>query len=257
MTAKIFFFIGRKKRGKIVCAWPKTAIDQDSLRYHAYANMVVRIRNDSWKEDIHLKESLTKHIKEGLRREEVLDFMTRDFADHAWSLRTLDRRLRYFEISFTDRSAIVDQEEAAVKHEMEGPRKLLGYRAMYKKLRQVHDLCVLRDLVHAVMYNVDPAALEERTPQFKQKKQKGHFMSKGTDWVHSLDGHDKLMGYQNSTFPLAVYACIDTCSRKVLWAKVWTCKSDPSVIGRFFLEYLFKNKTIASMLRWIKEQKLE
>ena len=198
--------------------------------------MAARIRNDAWKEDIDLKESLTKHIKEGLRREEVLDFLRRDFADYAWSLRTLDRRLRYFEITFTDRSATVDQVEAAVKHEMEGPGKLLGYRAMYKKLRQVHDLCVPRDLVHAVMYNVNPAALEERTPQFKQKKQKGHFMSKGTDWVHSLDGHDKLMGYQNSTFPLAVYACIDTCSRKVLWAKVWTSNSDPSVIGRFYLE---------------------
>lgn len=158
----------------------------------------------SWKEDIDRKESLTKHMKEGLRREEVLDFMRRDFADYASSLRTLDRCLRYFEIGFTNRRATVDQEEAAVKHEMEGPGKLLGYRAMYKKLRQVHDLCVPRDLVHAVMYNVDPAALGERTPQFKQKKQKGHFMSKGTDWVHSLDGHDKLMGYQNSTFPLAV-----------------------------------------------------
>ena len=77
-------------------------------------------------------------------------------------------------------------------------------------------------------------------------------MSKGTDWVHSLDGHDKRMGYQNSTFPLAVYACIDTCSRKVLWAKVGTSNSDPSVIGRFYLEYLIKNKTIASMLRMDK-----
>ena len=29
------------------------------------------------------------------------------------------------------------------------------------------------------------------------------------------------MGYQNSTLPIAVYECIDTCSRKMLWAKVW------------------------------------
>ena len=110
----------------------------------------------------------------------------------------------------------MDQVEASMKYEMEGTGKLLGYRAMQKKLRQVHDLFVPRDLVHAVMYNVDPTALEERVPQFKQKKRKGHFISKGTDWVHCLDGHDKRMGYQNSTFPLAVYGCIDTCSRKVL-----------------------------------------
>ena len=34
--------------------------------YHAHANMAARIRNAAWKEDIDLKESLTKHIKEGL-----------------------------------------------------------------------------------------------------------------------------------------------------------------------------------------------
>ena len=32
----------------------------------------------------------------------------------------------------------------------------------------------------------------------------------GPNWVHSLDGHDKLMGYQNSTFPLAIYGCLDS-----------------------------------------------
>ena len=87
----------------------------------------------------------------------------------------------------------MDQVEASMKYEMEGTGKLLGYRAMQKKLRQVHDLFLSRDLVHAVMYNVDPTALEERAPQFKQNKRNGHFISKGTDWVHSLDGHDILM----------------------------------------------------------------
>ena len=43
-------------------------------------------------------------------------------------------------------------------------------RAMQKKLSQVHNLRVPRDLVHAVMYNVDPDALEERAPCFKKNK---------------------------------------------------------------------------------------
>ena len=107
---------------------------------------------------------------------------------------------------------------------MEGPGKLLGYRATQKKLRQAHDLRVPQDLVHTVMYNVDPDALEERAPCFKKKKKKGHFTTRGTNWVHSLDGHDKLMDYQNSTFPIAAYGCIDMCSRKLLWVKVWMSK---------------------------------
>lgn len=53
---------------------------------------------------------------------------------------------------------------------MDGPGKLLGYRALHKKLRQVHELNVPRDVVYAVMYNVDPVALEERAPQYVQQE---------------------------------------------------------------------------------------
>ena len=213
--------------------WPKTAIDQDALGAASSSKMAAaRIRNDSWKEDLHLREKLKDYVIEGLRREEILDFMLRDFDCYAWSIRTLDRRLRYFDIRYTDTDVSVDEVEEAVTREMDGPGRLLGYRAMQNKLRQVHNLRVPRDLVHAVMFNVNPEALEERAPCFKKKKKKGHFTSRGTNWVHSLDGHDKLMGYQNNTFPIAVYGCIDTCSRKLLWVKVWMANNDPNVIGQ-------------------------
>ena len=51
----------------------------------------------------------------------------------------------------------------ALKLEVNGPGKLLGYRVMQKQLRQEHDLKVLHDLVHAVMYDVDPEDLEARS----------------------------------------------------------------------------------------------
>lgn len=60
------------------------------------------------------------------------------------------------------------QGEDAVKQEMQGLGKLLGYRALHKKLRQVHDLNVPQDLVYAAMYNVDPDALAESAPQYKK-----------------------------------------------------------------------------------------
>ena len=63
----------------------------------------------------------------------------------------------------------------------------------------MHDLNVPRDLVYAVMYNVDPDALAERAPQYK-KTAKGNFVSRGPNWVHSLDGHDKLMDSNSSGF---------------------------------------------------------
>lgn len=99
------------------------------------------------------------------------------------------------------------------------------------------------------MYLADPAALEERKPCFKKKKAKGNFTSKGPNWVHSLDGHDKLMGYQISTFAIAVYGSIDTCSRKIMWLKVWSSNSNPKLIARFYLEYLAESKIISRHIR--------
>ena len=66
--------------------------------------------------------------------------------------------------------------------ELEGPGKLLGYRAMQKKIRQVD---VPRDLVHAVMYDLDPEGLENRHVFAKKMKLKGCFTSKGPNFVLS------------------------------------------------------------------------
>ena len=51
----------------------------------------------------------------------------------------------------------------------------------------------------------------------KKGKAKGQFTTRGIDWIHSLDEHDKLMGYQNSTFPLAVYSNYGTSLGPEFW----------------------------------------
>ena len=56
------------------------------------------------------------------------------------------------------------------------------------------------------------------------------------------------MGYQNSTFPLAIYGCIDTCSRKLLWLKVWDSNSKPEVVGKWYLEFLYENRVLPAFL---------
>ena len=100
------------------------------------------------------------------------------------------------------------------------------------------------------MYELDPEGLESRGDTGKkQRRKKGSFTSKGPNWVHSMDGHDKLMGFQNSTFPLAVYGCIDTSSRKILWLRIWVTNSNPNVIGRWYLEHLMETHVIANMIR--------
>ena len=245
MNHTLFSFLIKRKKNEI-SPWPRAAIDQHALRKYA---MAARTRNTSWMEDRDLKEELQKYVRQGLKRDEILNFMERDFGDYAWSLRTLDRRMRHFDIRYTNTDVTVEEVKSAVRKELDGPGKLLGYRAMHNKLRQEYLLNVPRNLVHAVMFDLDPEGLESRCPTVKKGKAKGHFSTKGTNWVHSMDGHDKLMGYQNSTFPLAIYGSIDTASRKILWLKIWTGNSDPKRIARWYLEHLYEKRAIASHIR--------
>jgi hypothetical protein len=209
---------------------------------------MLAINMADWKEDQSLKAQLTEYVQQGMKRTEILDFMTRDFSQYTWSVRTLDRRLRHFDIYYTDQTIPMDQIREVVQNELDGPGKLLGYRALHKKIRQVHHLNVPRDVVYATLTELDPEGLNERRIGLK-KKAKGHFTTRGPNWVHSLDGHGKLMGYQQDMFPLAVYGCIDTASRKLLWLKVWTRNCDPEVIGRWYFEWLYETQKIAAKIR--------
>ena len=55
------------------------------------------------------------------------------------------------------------------------------------------------------MQEMDPEGLESCAVGIKNKKKKQCFTTRGPSWVHSVDGHNKLMGFQNDAFPLAIY----------------------------------------------------
>ncbi len=57
------------------------------------------------------------------------------------------------------------------------------------------------------------------------------------------------MGFQNWTFPLAIYGCYDTTSRKVMFIKVWKSNSDPNLVGRWYFDHLYSTRMISSKLR--------
>ncbi len=79
----------------------------------------------------------------------------------------LDRRLRHFNI-FLSKNKNVTLEELiqVVEEELEGPGNLLGYRALHKNPTRVP-----RDVVHAVMYDVDPEGLENGAPRTIQREE--------------------------------------------------------------------------------------
>ena len=120
--------------------------------------------------------------------------------------------MRYFDIFYHNKNVSLNAVKEAVKGKLNGPGKLLGYRAMHLKISQKNGLNVTRDQVYDVMTDVDLEGLRQRQSWLKQKMEKGTFNAVGPNWVVSLDGHDKLMGFQKSTFPLAIYGCIDIAS---------------------------------------------
>jgi len=80
-----------------------------------------RIRNPEWESDEDLEKDLRKYVLENLKRNEVLDFLIRDYPQYAWSLGTLSRRLNYFGITYVNYDVTVQEVEKAVCEEHDGP----------------------------------------------------------------------------------------------------------------------------------------
>eukprot|EP00794_Sanderia_malayensis_P007664 gene7664-8500_t len=202
-----------------------------------------------WKDDEELKLDLERYVRENLRRKEILDFVSRDYPVYLWSLGTLARRLNFFGIKYIDRTIPVENVIDAVQEELQGPGRLLGYRAMHQKLRTTQNIKVPRHLVCNVIADLDPEGVERRCVKNKARKNKIPFSAAGPNWLYSLDGHDKLMGYQNSTFPIAIYGCLDTFSRKIIFLFVWESNSNPVIIGQQYLNHLHHSKKLPNFIR--------
>jgi len=132
-----------------------------------------------WGEDETLRSDLEKYVKQGMQRKEILDFMTRDYPCYKWSLRTLDRRLRNFSIYYTDKTVSFQEAQDTILKELNGPGRLLGYRAMHIKLRQKYNLKLPRDVVYDLMTENDPDGLNDRRPGFKKKRKRNILLQKG------------------------------------------------------------------------------
>ena len=52
--------------------------------------------SDCQENNIGVKEVSSRYVKQKFRRNELLDFVSRDFSEYVWSLRALDRRLEFF-----------------------------------------------------------------------------------------------------------------------------------------------------------------
>lgn len=118
--------------------------------------MAYRIRNPEWEQDDSLKDDLASYVKQNLKQKEILDLVKKKYPEYAWSLRSLSRRLQHFRIKYVDYDISISTVKEAVSKEMEGPGRLLGYRTLHKKIRDMHGLNVPRNVVYDVLTEVNP-----------------------------------------------------------------------------------------------------
>ena len=69
--------------------------------------MATRIRNKSWTHDKDWRKRY-EIIADKFTKKRNFTFMVRDFGEYAWSLRSLDRRLSYFNIHSKNKSVSVE-----------------------------------------------------------------------------------------------------------------------------------------------------
>ena len=130
-----------------------------------------------------------------------------------------------------------------------GPGRLLGSRAIHLKIKTSHGLKVPRDLIYTVMTDFDSDGLKMRQPGNEKPKEKSTFISAGPKWVMSLDGHDRLMSFQNSAFSIAIYGAIDTASIKLLWIKVWVTHRIPELVAQWYFEFIYVTRVMPNFIR--------
>ena len=68
------------------------------------------------------------------------------------------------------------------------------------------------------------------------------FTLQGPNHTFSGDGHDKLMGFTKSQFPLAIYGLQDVFSCKIVLLKIWMSNSSPDLIGKLYLQHLYETR---------------
>ena len=160
------------------------------------------------------------------------------------SLRHLKRLLRSMGLTRrferTGESPVADIITAII-HELNGSGKCLGYRAMWRRLLQEHQLHIKRDTVLELMWLIDPQGVQRRKAKRLLRR---NYCSAGPNYLWHIDGYDKLKPYG-----FAIHGAIDGFSRRILWLRVGVTNNNPLVIAGYYLQCLEQHKCAPRILR--------
>ncbi|XP_074632936.1 uncharacterized protein LOC141891824 isoform X2 [Acropora palmata] len=186
-----------------------------------------------------LREYLLNLVKALKSLDMITEYLRKDL-EIDWSVSTLKRRLQEFDVKYYRKENPMDVFEA-VLCELDSARKNIGIRTMQMRLRIHHNLLITRDDVHHVMTILDYPAMQMRKKGVLKRRV---FYSKGSNWVWSVDGNDKL-----KNFGLYIHGAMDTFSRRLLWLHIYTSNKDPRVIAHYYFKFIKEEKVFPCCTR--------
>lgn len=68
----------------------------------------------------------------------------------------------------------------------------------------------------------------------------------------SLDEQEKLISFQNSTFPTPTFGAINAASKKLFWIKRWVKIRTAELVTRWYFEFVYETRAIPSYIRFDK-----
>ena len=80
---------------------------------------------------------------------------------YAWSYRALTSRMSFLDTKFISYDILAENVALAVRKEMQGSRKSLGYRVLTKEIQEVNCINTPRNVVYDAMSAVNPETLVE------------------------------------------------------------------------------------------------
>lgn len=155
-------------------------------------------------------------------------------------LRTLKRHLNrlglYRRKNFTNVETVFEVLDNDVRHY----GQLHGYRWQHQRLLQAN-IVVTEDTVRNILRIVDPVGVALRR---RNRLRRRVYRNPGPNFTWHLDSYDKLKPYG-----LCINGCIDGYSRYIIWLKLGSTNSDPSVVAGYYIEELLNLGGFPSTVR--------
>ena len=183
---------------------------------------------------------ITSYFNLGLSYTEIAAFLA-SFHGVVLSVRQLKRILRRLgrrrRLNPSDAGDVLN----AIICELSGSGSIIGYRAMHQRMRDNHGLIVTRETVRQVFRIVDPDGVEAR---LKHRHTRRNYKVRGPNDRWHIDGYDKL-----KPFGFCVHGAIDGYSRRILWLEVSCSNNDPTIIVKYYVDYVRQVSGTARVVR--------